>query len=198
MMFRTQRRVWHVVATTLITVTFPAIPAAAQSKSPLRAVIIVRHGEKATEPKENPPLSPAGEARAQSLLEATRQAGITTIITTDQIRTRATAAPLLSALHLQGVVVPRSENPKEDAAAVAAAVRRGGGTVLVVGHQLTMPMVIAALGGPAVATMCDFEYSNMYILLADGSARLKLLRSHYGTPDPPRTDDCHITPVSPP
>lgn len=198
MMFRTRWDVWRVIAASAIIVASPGIPALGQSKPPLRAVIIVRHGEKATEPKENPPLSQAGQARAQALLEATQESGITTIITTDQIRTRATAAPLLGALHLQGVVVPRSENPKEDASAIAAAVRRAGGTVLVVGHQLTMPMVISALGGPTVATMCDFEYSNMYILLADGSARLKLLRGHYGTPDPPRTDDCHISPVSPP
>ncbi|HZI77430.1 MAG TPA: histidine phosphatase family protein, partial [Gemmatimonadales bacterium] len=80
-----------------------------QAQAPLQAVIVVRHAEKAATPKENPPLSPAGEARAQALLEALRDAGLTTIITTDQQRTRLTAAPLLEALHLQAQIVPRTE-----------------------------------------------------------------------------------------
>jgi broad specificity phosphatase PhoE len=175
-----------------------AFPGIVQGQAPLRAVIIVRHGEKATTPNENPPLSSAGEARARALLEALRESGVTTIISTDQVRTRATAAPLLSALQMQGVVVPRSADPREDADATAAAIRKAGGTVLVVGHQLTIPMVIAALGGPAVATMCDFEYSNLYILLPKASGGLSLVRGHFGRPDPPPAADCRITPVSPP
>ncbi|MFL5514508.1 MAG: phosphoglycerate mutase family protein [Gemmatimonadales bacterium] len=161
-------------------------------------MVIVRHGEKAAEPKENPPLSPVGEARAHALLEALRDGGVTTVITTDQLRTRATAAPLLSALKLRGVVVPRSADPREHAAAVAAAVRRAGGTVLVVDHQVTIPLIIAALGGPQVATMCDVEFSNLYVLLPSDSTHTQLIRGHYGDPDPPHAAGCHITPVSPP
>lgn len=176
----------------------PLAPALAQSPTALRAVVIVRHGEKAEQPKDNPPLSAAGKARAQSLLETLRDAGLTTIITTDQERTRATASPLESALHLKGVIVPRTEVPRNDAAAIAAAVRQAGGTVLVVTHQLTIPAIIAALGGPAVATMCDTEFSNLYVMIPGGSNRLQLIRGHYGSADPPHSADCHITPVSPP
>jgi broad specificity phosphatase PhoE len=175
-----------------------ASPAVSRAQSPVRAVVIVRHGEKASTPKENPPLSPAGQARAQALLEALRDAGLTTIITTDQERTRATAAPLVSALHLEPVIVPRSENPRKDAADVAAAIRRAGGTVLVVSHQLTMPFIMAELGGPSVATVCDTEFSNLYILIPTDSKHLQLIRGHYGLPDPPHDAKCHITPVSPP
>lgn len=99
------------------------------AQAPLRAVIVVRHAEKAAAPKDNPPLSPAGTASAQALLDALRDAGITTIITTDQVRTRETAAPLLAALHLKGVVVPRTKDPKADAAALRDGVRKAGGTV---------------------------------------------------------------------
>lgn len=169
-----------------------------QAQAPLQAVIVVRHTEKAATPKENPPLSPAGEARARALLDALRDAGLTTIITTDQQRTRLTAAPLLDALHLQGQIIPRTEKPKADARAIAAAVRRAGGTVLVVSHQLTIPHIIAALGGPAMPTMCDVEFSNLYILLPAATGGLRLIRGHYGAPDPPHTADCVVTPVSPP
>ena len=164
-----------------------------------QAIIIVRHGEKAETPKENPPLSPMGQARAKALLDALRDAGVTTVITTDQERTRATAAPLLAALHLKGVVVPRTENPEADARAIAARVRTAGGIVLVVSHQLTIPHIIAQLGGPTVPTMCDVEFSNLFILVPGQPAGgMRLIRGHFGAPDPPHSADCHITPVSPP
>jgi broad specificity phosphatase PhoE len=191
-------RFWSTAIAAIVALAGTAKSGDAQAQAPLGAVIIVRHGEKATAPKENPPLSPAGAARARALHEALRDGGVTAIVTTDQLRTRATAAPLLATLHLKETVVPRSPDPREDAAATAAAVRRAGGTVLVIGHQLTIPLVITALGGPAVATMCDVEFSNMYVLLPSDSARLQLIRSHYGNPDPARRADCHITPVSPP
>lgn len=174
-------------------------PVAAPAQTPLRAVIVVRHAEKASTPKENPPLSPAGQERARALLETLRDAGITTIITTDQERTRMTAAPLAEVLHLQGQIVPRTERPEDDAAAIGAAVNQAGGTVLVVSHQLTIPRIIAALGGPPVATVCDVEFSNLYILLPARNARqLRLIRSHFGAPDPPHAADCRISPTSPP
>jgi broad specificity phosphatase PhoE len=185
---------WKVITACMVT----CWPAFVQGQLPLRAVLVVRHGEKATTPKENPPLSPAGEARARALLDVLRDAGVTTVITTEQRRTRDTGAPLLAAAHLRGVIVPTSPDRQRHADAVAAAARQAGGTVLIVDHQLTMPLIIAALGGPSVQTVCDMEFSNLYILLPADSARLQLIRSHYGEPDPPHGPGCHISPVSPP
>jgi len=186
----------------IVALALAAIPPSAtrlSAQAPLRAVILVRHGEKAAAPKENPPLSPAGEARAQALLETLRDAGLTTIITTDQQRTRMTAAPLLAALHLKEQIVPRTEKPEYDARAIGALVRKLGGTVLVVSHQLTIPRIIDALGGPAVPTVCDSEFSHLYILIpATASRELRLIRSHFGAADPAHTVDCHISPTSPP
>jgi broad specificity phosphatase PhoE len=173
-------------------------PPSLEAQLPLRAVIVVRHGEKATTPKENPPLSPAGQARAQSLLETLRDAGVTTVITTEQRRTRDTGTPLVSALHPASVEVPTSPDRQHHADAVAAAVRKAGGTVLVIDHQLTMPLIMAALGGPTLPTVCDVEFSNLYILLPADSNHMRLVRSHYGEPDPPHEAGCHISPVSPP
>lgn len=174
------------------------LPLSAQAQTPLRAVIIVRHGEKATTPKENPPLSPAGEARARALADALRDAGVTTVITTEQRRTHDTGTPLLGALHAAPVVVPTSPDRQQHADAVAAAARKAGGIVLVIDHQLTMPIIMAALGGPSVPTVCDVEFSNLYILLPADSTHMRLVRSHYGESDPPHGAGCHISPVSPP
>jgi broad specificity phosphatase PhoE len=186
------------IAAALSLMLVGGVPTALRSQESLRAVIIVRHGEKAAAPKEDPPLSPAGQARARALLKTLRDAELTTVLTTQQQRTRETGAPLLIRLHLRPLIVPTSPDPREHAQAVAAAVRQAGGTVLIIDHQLTIPLIIAALGGPSVATMCDVEFSNLYILMPADSARMELLRTHYGKPDPPHAEGCHITPVSPP
>ena len=189
----------RIIRAVLILGITAARPATGSPQAPIQAVIVVRHAEKAPAPKEDPPLSAAGEARAQALLEALRDAGVSTIITTDQQRTRQTAAPLLTTLRLKGEIVPRTEQPEADARAIGQTVRKAGGTVLVVSHQLTIPHIIRELGGPTVATVCDVEFSNLYVLLpARSPAELKLIRSHFGAADPPHSRDCRITPVSPP
>jgi broad specificity phosphatase PhoE len=177
-----------------------AIPSAttAQAEPGPTAIILVRHGEKALTPHENPPLSPAGQMRAQGLAGTLHDAGVTAIITTQQQRTRETAAPLAERLRLAPVTVPTTERPDEHAEAVAAAVRRAGGVVLVVDHQLTLPLIIKALGGPTIPTMCDVEFSNLYVLVPDSGESTRLVDAHYGAPDPPHGPRCTITPRSPP
>src|SRR5947209_6360731 len=57
-------------------------------------VILVRHAEKAAEPKEDPVLSDAGMTRAKALALALRDAGVQAILTTSKQRTRSTVQPL--------------------------------------------------------------------------------------------------------
>ena len=185
------------VSIAFVAVSGTTVPGAALSQQPLRAVIVVRHGEKDTIPKENPPLSQAGRERARALADALRDAGVTTIITTQQRRTRETAAPLADALHLQTVSVATSPDARQHAREVAAAVERAGGTVLIVDHQITLPLIVQDLGGPAVRTVCDVEFSNIYVLIPTAPERMRLIRGHYGAPDPPHGAGCKITPVSP-
>ena len=176
--------------------------ACAQTTGGPAAIFVVRHAEKDTVPHENPPLNPAGRARADSLAVALRDAGITVIVTTQQFRTQQTAAPLAAALHVTPISVPiDGRKPEEHVRAVADAVRRAihaGDVVLVVDHQSTLPGIIAALGAPRPATMCDVEFSNLYVLLPAGANTMHLARAHYGAPDPPHDSSCRITPMSPP
>jgi broad specificity phosphatase PhoE len=178
------------------------IGACAQTTSGPTAIFVVRHAEKDTVPHENPPLNPAGRARADSLAATLRDAGITVIVTTQQYRTQQTAAPLAAALHITPISVPiDGRKPEEHVRAVTDAVRRAahaGDVVLVVDHQSTLPGIIAALGAPRPATMCDVEFSNLYILLPTGANAMRLTRAHYGAPDPPHDSSCKITPMSPP
>jgi phosphohistidine phosphatase SixA len=178
------------------------IAACAQTSEGPAAIFVVRHAEKDTIPHENPPLNAAGRARADSLAAALRDAGVTVIVTTQQYRTQQTAAPLAAALHITPISVPiDGRKPEEHVRAVADAVRhaiRAGDVVLVVDHQSTLPGIIAALGAPRPATMCDVEFSNLYVLLPLSADRMRLARAHYGAPDPPHDSSCKITPMSPP
>jgi broad specificity phosphatase PhoE len=160
-----------------------AAHAAAQTKPTV--VILVRHGEKAAAPADDPPLTEAGKARAKALAAALADANVEAVITTELARTRETARPLADARGLAMETVhsgPRDAHAK----AVADAVRaHAGRTVLVVGHSNTIAAIIAALGGPKMPDICDTQYSNLFTLILDGSS-VRLIRSTYGaaSPDP--------------
>jgi broad specificity phosphatase PhoE len=154
-------------------------------------VILVRHGEKATEPPNDPPLSPAGQQRARDLVRALAGAKVSTIITTQFARTKETAKPLADSSHETPIIIATG-NMQEHVDAIAAKVRsaKKGSTVLVVGHSNTIPLIIAALGGPKMPDLCDAEYSHLFVLEMSESAKATLIRGTFGSPDPPDADEC--------
>lgn len=172
-----------------------ALPSALAAQEPA-VVILVRHAERAAEPANDPPLTPAGEARAAALAAALRDARVAGIVSTQFRRTLETAAPLARALGLvPDTVRAGGQSAAQHAQAVAAHVRSryAGRTVLVVGHSNTIPPIIAALGGPQMPDLCDTEYAHLFVLVlrADGTA--SLVDSQVGTPDPPTAPDCRRT-----
>jgi broad specificity phosphatase PhoE len=154
-------------------------------------VILVRHAEKAATPAADPELTPAGEQRALALLKALADAKVGSIITTQFARTKATAKPLADSLHLAETVVATGAM-KAHIDSVAAMVKRAkkGSTVLVVGHSNTIPMIIAALGGPKMPDLCDAEYSHLFVLEMSEAGKANLIRGNYGAADPPDADRC--------
>jgi broad specificity phosphatase PhoE len=126
-------------------------------------VVLVRHAERTAEPAADPPLAPAGERRAQALVQALAGLRVDAILTTQFRRTRDTAAPLARQLGLQPRVVEatRGGDHVQD---VAAAVRALRGTVLVVGHSNTVTAVLAALGGPRLAELCETSFHHVFLL----------------------------------
>jgi phosphohistidine phosphatase SixA len=187
----------HVLASVVLVATLLSAcstqPAAKKSESAgmPALILIVRHAEKAAEPNEDPPLTAAGVERAQALATALQDAGVTAIFTTQLRRTRDTAQPFATAHGLTPEVIPakRGEAKQHAEAVVAAARRHAGGIVLIVDHSNTIPTVIAALGGPHVATICESVYGNLFVLVP-GTGETRLVRSHYGIADPAPNQDC--------
>ncbi len=180
------------LATVLIAATAcahprPSAPAAAVTPSLL--VVVVRHGEKAPAPANDPVLSEAGIARAAALDAELRRLPITDVVVTQLQRTSLTAAPFIRRSSATVHVVPvGADGVPAHAQAVADTVRAimttyGHTGVLVVGHSNTVTPIIQALGGPAMPALCDSQYSRLFTLRGGSGSEVTLQRSNYGAAD---------------
>ncbi len=127
-------------------------------------VIVVRHAEKAAEPANDPPLTAAGQARAEALADAVRGMPVTAVVSTNFARTRSTAAPLAGRLGLTTELVDARAPDHARQVAQGVLARHRGQTVVVVGHSNTVPDIVAALGAPKPAPICDAEYDNLFVV----------------------------------
>jgi len=138
-----------------------ALPAAAAPAQ----VIVVRHAERAAEPRDDPGLSPEGLARAALLAELLAAADVRTILTTPYRRTRETAAALAQRLGLEPTVIAtRPGDSAAHIAEVAAQARQASGVVLVVGHSNTVAGIVAAVSGSPPMPLCETSHSNLLIV----------------------------------
>jgi hypothetical protein len=64
-----------------------------------------------------------------------------------------------------------------------AAARRHAGVVLVIGHDDTVPGLIAHLGGPRLPNICDTVYDNLFVLVPTGG-EANPMHVRYGEPTP--------------
>ena len=165
------------------------IPAFPSTEETGTTVIVVRHAEKASGQGKDPHLSEAGEMRARALARALGNAGVTSVITSQWLRTAETAAPTARAAGVTPEVVSVNwDSIPRNAADIAAAVRRhSGGVVLVVGHSNTVPDIVAALGAGRPAEICDSEYDRMEIVSLETSGGARVIETRYGAPTLERT-----------
>jgi broad specificity phosphatase PhoE len=145
-------------------------------------VIVIRHAEKDLSVSvADPPLSPAGEARAALLARMfgdPKSVGpIDAIYVSPALRNRLTAAPLAARLGLDETVVP-ADDPRALARRVLH--EHGGGRVLIVGHTDTVPQIVATLSGNSnIPEIGDQEYGTMYIVAVPRIGDANLLRLNY-------------------
>lgn len=146
-------------------------------------VLVVRHAEKAG-PSGDVPLSAEGEARALSLVEVARGAGVQVVITTQFQRTRQTAAPVAASAGISSEVIAAGNAVGEHVTAIAEAIRGrlAGRTILVVGHSNTVPAIVAALGGPKLPDLCDEQYDALFTIVLSREGASRVIQSRYGAP----------------
>jgi broad specificity phosphatase PhoE len=145
-------------------------------------VVLVRHGEKATEGGSDPSLSEAGKARAQALADAMAMTTPNAIIVSSLKRTAETAAVVFSKTGVVPTVI--AIGGATHVADVAAAVRKATGVVLVVGHSNTVPAIVTALGGPTLPDICDARYATMFVLTPGVAGKAaQVVLTHYGAAD---------------
>ena len=145
-------------------------------------VIVVRHAEKELGTIDDPPLTQAGEQRAQLLArmfgDPETPGRITAIFASDALRSQLTAAPLAARLR---ITVTTMEDAK-DAAGLARKIRGSyrGQKVLVVGHSNTVPEIVHAVSRAIrVPPLADDDYSTMYIVTVPTLSPASVLRLNY-------------------
>lgn len=149
-----------------------------------KTVFLVRHAEKAAEPRGNPPLTLEGHKRAQALAGVLADAHIDHIITSQFLRTVDTAAYVALNQNLEGEIVAVSGSVEAHVKAVADAVRArpDGEAILVVGHSNTIPAIVGELGGSVLSDLADDEYSTLFIVLLSPDREPRTIRATYGAP----------------
>ncbi len=167
----------------LIAIVLLAVLAVFVASMTTTTVILVRHAEKELGTIEDPPLTEAGDQRAQALA---RMFGgregvgrISGIIVSDTRRSQRTAAPLAARLGIEPAVI--SPN---DYDAIIGRIRREyrGRTVLIVGHSNTVPELARRLARmPDIPEIPDAEYGTIYVVTVPTLGRPSLLRMSYGS-----------------
>lgn len=133
---------------------------------PTTTIVLVRHAERP--PGTDPDLLPEGRQRAGDLARALERAHVSAIFHTQFKRTRQTAESLAARTGLTMTEVPFPGAGQEAAHAADVARRManfGGRTVVYVGHNSTVPAVIAALGvSPAPGVIPDTVFNRFFIV----------------------------------
>lgn len=123
---------------------------------------VVRHAEKATEPRQDPPLTAEGEARAERLKGLLANKRIKQVYSSNYVRTKETARPTAEALKL----TIESYNPAGNQEIFIEQMKASKKNTLIVGHSNTIRYVINGLTEEETLKrdLQDDEYSNLFII----------------------------------
>jgi broad specificity phosphatase PhoE len=145
-------------------------------------VLLVRHAEKQLS-GDDPGLTEIGTERAAALAHVAGELGVTTIYTTQFLRTRATAEPLADFLGLELNVVTSGDSY---AAEMAETIRtqHAGEAVVIVSHSNTVPDIVGELGASPVPVIDDDEYDDLYVVVIAPGGEVQLVPLRYGRETP--------------
>ena len=131
---------------------------------------VVRHAEKAKEPRQDPPLTTEGEQRAERLKEIMLSKDIEKVFSSNYVRTKETARPTAEALNL---TLELYDPGGQDS--FVSALKTMKKNTLVVGHSNTIRYVINGLmeSDTLKQDLQDDEYSNLFIIKRYNSPKRK-------------------------
>lgn len=145
-------------------------------------IFIVRHAEKSSLVKTDPPLTEEGVKRAFDLEKVLKGKHIKRIYSTQTNRTISTAKPVAESLSLAINYYANDTMPK-----FLYSVLASGENTLVVGHSNTVLKMIEELDlNPSKKEIPDFEYDNLFVVYLKskngrGGYNLKLKELKFGT-----------------
>ena len=119
-------------------------------------VVLIRHGERDSSGADA--LSAAGKRRAALLVTMLLDTSVSTVLTSEFIRTKQMAAPLAAQHGVSPAPIA------SDDAAAKAQILNGGPCTVVVGHSDTVPALIELLGGPSGIVIKSNEFDRMFVL----------------------------------
>lgn len=144
-------------------------------------IYIVRHAEKSTEVKNDPPLSVEGEERAIKLAEELKNRKIESIFSTETQRTVSTAKPLADMINKPILFYSNDTLPKFLYRVLEIPVN-----TLIVGHSNTILKLLYELElAPSKKIIAENEYDNLFIITlrnkdGRGGYKMHLNESRYG------------------
>ena len=148
-----------------------------------QTIYLVRHAEKDTVQKNDPPLTTAGRQRAEDLAVLLRHQPVSGIYSTHFVRTLATAQPTAVEHHLN---ITLYDSIPQLTALLSAQKNK---TVLITGHSNTIIPIAKALGTqPHKTVIGDHEFDNLFIIRSTHFLWLKsrkLQETTYGNPSMP-------------
>ncbi|MBL4838295.1 MAG: histidine phosphatase family protein [Kordiimonadaceae bacterium] len=145
-----------------------AFPAYAEAT----VIYLVRHTEKQHDGTKNPSLTPGGVARAGALAALLKDVPFTKVYSTNYKRTRMTAALVAAQENLD--ISPCGKCSPEDMPALAKRLKDLGGTILMVAHSHTTPMLAAELTGKPLPELAEHQYDHVYVVTVEDSGKTTL------------------------
>jgi broad specificity phosphatase PhoE len=173
--------IWLTALASVMVFSFAIFAAWLWGTADSTTVIVIRHAEKDLGIVVDPPLTVAGQARAALLARmfgGSKVLGqVDAIYVSPALRNRLTAAPLAARLGISATVAP-ADDPEGLARRVLR--EHSGGRVLVIGHNDTVPQIVAALTGLThIPEISGEEYGTMYIVTVPRIGHANFLRLNY-------------------
>lgn len=146
------------------------------AKQEPKTIYLVRHAEKLLT-GDDPYLSVAGTIRAKKLAEILTDKQIEHVFSTDFIRTRATAQPLIE--KVPGLGIEIYEPRKHDE--LVKELRSRKGNALVVGHSNTIHHIANYFvgDGEKYAELEDLDYGFIFIITLEKDGSSSVVRKEY-------------------